>query len=125
MVQRSAGDTDGALTLAREAADLLEPRLEDGDDELRGMYGALQLHAATTAARAGREGDAWRHWDTASTTASRLPGGYYHPWTMFGSSNVKLHAVSISADLSRSAEARNRAEDMDPDEIPSRERRAG
>ncbi|HEV2253038.1 MAG TPA: helix-turn-helix transcriptional regulator [Streptosporangiaceae bacterium] len=123
MVQRSAGDTDGALTLAAEAADLLEPRLEDGDDELRGMYGALQLHAATTAARAGREGDAWRHWDAASATAGRLPGGYYHPWTMFGSSNVKLHAVSISADLSRSAEARNRAEGIDPDEIPSRERR--
>ena len=63
MVQRSAGDTDGALMLAREAADLLEPRLEDADDEMRGLYGALQLHAATTAARAGREGDAWRHWD--------------------------------------------------------------
>jgi transcriptional regulator with XRE-family HTH domain len=123
MVQRSAGDTDGALTLAREAADLLEPRLEDGGDELRGIYGALQLHAATTAARAGREGDAWRHWDSASATASRLPGGYYHPWTMFGAANVKLHAVSISADLSRSAEARNRAEGIDPDDIPSRERR--
>jgi transcriptional regulator with XRE-family HTH domain len=106
MVQRSAGDTDGALTLAREAADLLEPRLEDGGDEIRGMYGALQLHAATTAARAGREGDAWRHWDQASATASRLPGGYHHPWTMFGAANVKLHAVSISADLSRSAEGR-------------------
>jgi len=123
MVQRSAGDTDGALMLAREAADLLESRLEDGGDEIRGMYGALQLHAATTAARAGREGDAWRHWDRASATASRLPGGYYHPWTMFGVANVKLHAVSISADLSRAAEARNRAEDIDPDEIPSRERR--
>ena len=123
MVQRSAGDTDGALTLAREAADLLEPRLEEADDEISGLYGALQLHAATTAARAGREGDAWRHWDQASATAARLPGGYHHPWTMFGSSNVKLHAVSISADLSKSAEARNRAEDIDPDEIPSRERR--
>jgi transcriptional regulator with XRE-family HTH domain len=123
MVQRSAGDTDGALTLAREAADLLEPRLEEADDELRAMYGALQLHAATTAARAGREGDAWRHWDTASAAAARLPGGYYHPWTMFGAANVKLHAVSIAADLSKSAEARNHAEDIDPDEIPSRERR--
>lgn len=123
MVQRSGGDTDAALTLAIEAADLLEPRLEDADQELRGMYGALQLHAATTAARAGREGDAWRHWDAASNTAGRLPGGYYHRWTMFGPANVKLHAVSISADLSRSAEARNHAEDIDPEEIPSRERR--
>jgi hypothetical protein len=123
MVQRSAGDTDAALTLAQEAAGLLEPRLEDADDEMRGLYGALQLHAATTAARARREGDAWRHWDAASATAGRLPGGYYHPWTMFGAANVKLHAVSISADLSRSAEARNRAEEIDPEEIPSRERR--
>jgi transcriptional regulator with XRE-family HTH domain len=123
MVQRSADDTDGALTLVRDAAALLEPRLEDADDELRGMYGALQLHAATTAARAGREGDAWRHWDTASAAAARLPDHYHHPWLMFGASNVKLHAVSIAADLSRSAEARSRAEDIDPEEIPSLERR--
>ena len=71
----------------------------------------------------GREGDAWRHWDTASATAGRLAGGYHHPWTMFGRSNVKLHAVSIAADLSKSAEARSHAEDIDPEEIPSRERR--
>ena len=122
MVQRSAGDTDGAITLATEAAGLLEPRLEEGTEELRAMYGALQLHAATSAARAGRDGDAWRHWDIADATARRL-SGYNHPWTMFGGANVKLHAVSISADLSRSGEAHGRAEQIDPDEIPSRERR--
>jgi transcriptional regulator with XRE-family HTH domain len=124
MVQRSAGDTDGALTLARDAMALLEPRLEEADDQLRAIYGALQLHAATTAARAGREGDAWRHWDAASTTARNLTDHYHHPVFMFGASNVKLHAVSIAADLSKSAEARNHAEDIDPDEIPSRERRS-
>jgi transcriptional regulator with XRE-family HTH domain len=122
MVQRSAGDTDGAISLATDAAALLEPRLQDGTDELRAMYGALQLHAATTAARAGREGDAWRHWDIAAETARTL-GGYHHPWTMFGAANVKLHAVSISADLSRSGEAHGHAEQIDADEIPSRERR--
>jgi hypothetical protein len=42
---------------------------------------------------------------------------------MFGASNVELHAVSISADLSKSQEARSRAEQIDPEEIPSRERR--
>ena len=36
--------------------------------------------------------------------------------------NVKLHAVSISADLSKSGEAHGHAEQIDPDEIPSRER---
>jgi transcriptional regulator with XRE-family HTH domain len=123
MVQRSAGDTDGALTLTRDAAALLEPRLEDAADEMRALYGALQLHAATTCARAGREGDAWAHWDAARDTASRLSDHYHHPWTMFGDSNVKLHAVSIAADLSRSAEARTSAESIDAEEIPSRERR--
>jgi transcriptional regulator with XRE-family HTH domain len=123
MVQRSVGDTDSALALARDAAAMLEPRLEGADDELRAMYGALHLHAATTCARAGREGDAWAHWDTARRTAARLSDHYHHPWTMFGESNVKLHAVSIATDLSRSAEARTSAEDIDPEEIPSRERR--
>ena len=106
MVQRSVGDRDGALTLALDAAGLLEPRMEDADDEMRALYGALQRHAATTAARAEREGHAWRHWDAASAVAARLAGHYRHPWTMFGASNVKLHAVSIAADLSRSCPAR-------------------
>jgi transcriptional regulator with XRE-family HTH domain len=122
MVQRAAGDTDNALSLVLNAAALLAPRLETGDDELRGMYGALYLHAATTCAREGREGDAWRYWDTAKAMAERL-GGYYHPWTMFGMANVELHAVSISADLSKSSEARSQAEHIDPEAIPSRERR--
>jgi transcriptional regulator with XRE-family HTH domain len=121
MVHRSAGDTGTALDLARDAAALLKPRLEDGDDEQRGLYGALHLHAAATCARAG--GDAWRHWDAADATAAALPGGYHHHWTMFGMANVALHAVSVSADLSRSREARARAEQIDPETIPSRERR--
>jgi transcriptional regulator with XRE-family HTH domain len=123
MVQRSTGDTDAALTLAMDAAQLLEPRPEDGAPEIRALAGAMYLHAAATCARAGREGDAWRHWDTARIISERLPDHYHHPWTMFGSSNVALHAVSLSADLSKSAEARTQAERIDPDEIPSTERR--
>ncbi|MEV5411019.1 helix-turn-helix transcriptional regulator [Thermopolyspora sp. NPDC052614] len=124
IVQRSGGDVDGAITLVQDAAELLRPYLEDGTDELRAMYGALQLHAATTAARAGREGDAWRYWDEGEAVARRLPRGYHHRWTMFGASNVELHAVSIGADLSKSATAMERAERINPDTIPSRERRA-
>jgi transcriptional regulator with XRE-family HTH domain len=123
MVQRSAGDIDGALSLARDATELLEPLMDDGSDDVPALAGALELHAATTCARAGREGDAWRYWDRASIIARGLPDGYNHPWTMFGASNVELHAVSISADLSKSQEARSRAEQIDPEEIPSRERR--
>jgi len=40
---------------------------------------------------------------------------------MFGTANVKLHAVSISADLSRPGEAHSHAEQVDPamDDAPS------
>lgn len=44
MVQRSAGDTDGAMTLALEGARLLEPRLEDAEDEPRAVRGAAAAH---------------------------------------------------------------------------------
>ncbi|MBF6296941.1 hypothetical protein IU459_05210 [Nocardia amamiensis] len=64
-----------------------------------------------------------RHWDEADTTARRLGHNYHHPWTMFGTANVKLHGVTLAADLSKASEARHRAENIDPDEIPSRERR--
>ncbi len=124
IVQRSSGDADDALTLVQEASELLQPYLEDGSDELRSMYGALLLHAATTAARVGREGEAWRYWDEGDSVARRLPPGYHHPWTQFGTSNVQLHAVSIGADLSKSATAMEHAERINPDTIPSRERRA-
>lgn len=124
IVQRSMGDLDGALDLVHEAAALLQPSLENGPTELRAMYGALQLHAATTSARDGREGDALRHLDEATATAERLPTGYHHPWTQFGMSNVAVHAVSVRADLSKSSTAREEAQRIDPATIPSRERRA-
>jgi transcriptional regulator with XRE-family HTH domain len=122
MVHRSAGDADTALTLATEAAALLEPR-QDQDGDVAGMTGALMLHAALTCARDGRDGDAWRYWDQASAIAQRLPPGYYHPWTMFGTANVALHAVSINADLAKPGVARVQAEQINPEQIPSRERR--
>lgn len=124
IVRRTAGDLDGALDVVSEAANILRPRLEDGPAELQAMYGALQLHAATTHARAGREGDAYRHLDEGETTVRRLPDGYHHPWTQFGASNVAVHAVSIGADLSKSKTARDRAQQIDPATIPSLERRA-
>jgi hypothetical protein len=43
--------------------------------------------------------------------------------TAFGQANAALHAVSLTVDLWRSREALRRAEAIDPDSIPSRERR--
>jgi transcriptional regulator with XRE-family HTH domain len=123
MMLRAAGRMDESLILVREAADLLEPRLADGGDEWRAMWGPLQLHGAITAARAGRDGDAWAWWDRADRVARTLPAGYMHPWTAFGAANTGLHAVSLTVDLWKSREALRRAEAIDPAAIPSRERR--
>lgn len=123
-VWRSSGDLDGALEIATEAERLLATRLDGGSAELRAMYGAMQLHASITHAKAGRDGDAHRCHDAAARTVGLLPPGYHHPITQFGASNVAIYGVSIAAKLSKSATARQRARRIDPDTIPSRERRA-
>lgn len=123
MMLRGDGRMDEALRLVGDASRLLEPRLPDAPADWRGMWGALQLHAAVTAARVGREGDAWAYWDRADAVSRRLPAGYWHPWTAFGAANTALHGVSLTVDLWKSREALRRAERIDPATITSRERR--
>lgn len=120
---RENGHTEEALRLVSEAADTLRPRLEAGPNVLRGTFGALCLHAAVTCAREGREGDAWRWWDEAEAVARRVPE-YAHPWTMFGTGNVAVHAVTIGVDLRTPGAALRRATETVPESIPSVERRS-
>ena len=114
MVQRSAGDVDGALSLARDAAALLEPLMDAGRRRARSGRGAGAARFLDMC-QGGPGGRCVADWDRAGVIARGLPAGYHHPWTMFGSSNVDLHAVSISADLTKSQEARSRAEQIDPE----------
>jgi transcriptional regulator with XRE-family HTH domain len=123
MMQRGSGQMDAALHLVNEASRHLEPVLADAGDEARAMWGALQLHAAITLARTGRDGEAWAAWDRAQQAALRLPAQYFHPWTIFGAANVDLHGISLTVDLWKSRDALRRAENVDPDQLPSRERR--
>lgn len=123
-VWRSTGREDDALQLAVGAADVLEPYLGGGDDATRALWGACRLHAAITAARLGREGDAFRYLDDADTMVPRLPGGYAHPWTLFGRPNTDLTGVSVAVDLRKGGTALDKAEAVDPDVIPSRDRQA-
>jgi hypothetical protein len=41
---RRIADEEEALELADDAATMLKPFLAEGNDEMRAMYGALQLH---------------------------------------------------------------------------------
>ncbi|MEU1292360.1 helix-turn-helix transcriptional regulator [Streptomyces sp. NPDC005840] len=123
-ILRETSYPEDALRVVTEASDLIRPHLDDAPDDWRGIYGALQLHAAVTAAREGREGDAWRYWGKGDQVAKSLPAGYVHPSTVFGRANVDFHEISVATDLQKSARAIGLADDLDPDAMPSVERRA-
>ncbi|MBT2468506.1 helix-turn-helix transcriptional regulator [Streptomyces sp. ISL-66] len=123
-ILRSTASADEALAFVQDAASLLRPHLDGAPADWRGIYGALQLHAAVTAARAGRAGDAWRYWDAGDQVAKSLAPGYVHASTMFGRANVDFHQISVATDLSASRQALTLADEVDPDAMPSRERRS-
>lgn len=123
-VWRATGREEDAYKLANEAADLLKPHLADGSDETRALWGSVRLHSAITAARMGEEGNALHALDQGEEMARRMPAGYAHPWTLFGTANADLTAVSIHVDLRHSAGALERADAVDPDSVPSVDRRA-
>ncbi|WP_344570751.1 helix-turn-helix transcriptional regulator [Streptomyces axinellae] len=123
-ILRETSYPEEALRAVTEAADLIRPYLESGPEDWRGIYGALRLHAAVTCAREGREGDAWRFWDAGDQVAKSLPSSYVHPSTVFGRANVDFHAVSVATDLKISGRALSLADEIDPDVMPSTERRA-
>lgn len=123
-ILRETSYPEEALRVVTEAADLIRPHLDEAPDDWRGVYGALQLHAAVTSARDGRSGDAWRYWGAGDQVAKSLPASYVHPSTVFGRANVDFHAVSVATDLRTSRKALSLADDIDPDAMPSVERRA-
>ncbi|SFT08555.1 helix-turn-helix domain-containing protein [Saccharopolyspora flava] len=124
-VWRATGREDDAYRLMTDAANLLEPHLNsENGDTVRALWGSCRLHTAITAARMGREGDALRDLDQADAMAQRLPGDYAHPWTLFGRANTDLTGVSVHVDLRKSGRAIDAAEQIDPDSVPSVDRRA-
>ena len=123
-VQRATSREEESVALVDEAAELLASRLDGDDDRPRAMWGALRLHNALTLGRLGREGDALRAWDEGSAMADRMPTGYAHPWTLFGTGNASVIGVSVYVDLRQGGRAIDRASALDPDAVPSRDRRA-
>lgn len=123
-VWRATGREADAYRLAIDASELLEPHLTGGPDDARALWGSVQLHAAITAARMGEEGNALHALDRGEEMSRRVPKGYAHPWTLFGKANTKLTAVSVHVDMQKSGSALERADAVDPDSVPSTDRRA-
>lgn len=120
---RDAGDFDAAEQVNRSGLDALRPHLEDADDDLRALWGALHVEAGYTAARAGQRGVAWRWWEDADRIAQSLPGGYYQPMTSFSRVIMGAHAVTFAVELRQAGESARQARRARSAAIPSRPRR--
>jgi transcriptional regulator with XRE-family HTH domain/tetratricopeptide (TPR) repeat protein len=120
-IYRFANQLDAAEAIAVEAAERLGP--DAGGDQLA-LWGQMQLAGALTQAKAGRAGQALRHWDLAAKAARTLGPGYMHPWLTFGQVLVDIFGVEVSVSLYSPGEAIRRADAIALDAMPSPTRRA-
>jgi transcriptional regulator with XRE-family HTH domain len=117
------GEADGAEDVAMRAIDDLGRETADDDPDAIGMAGALWLVSAVAAVR---NNDPWTARDRLrekARPAGRATGETNVMWTVFGPTNVNLHAVSVEMEMGEAGEALRLADDIDVSESPSLERR--
>jgi hypothetical protein len=119
---RHTAEPHDAITTAEAGIAILRPHLDNAPNDTRGLCGALYLHAAVSYAQQGREGDAWREWDSADDIAHRLGQGYLHLPTVFGVDNTAIHGVAIATEVSKAGTALEKASTIAAESLPSRER---
>jgi transcriptional regulator with XRE-family HTH domain len=120
------GHVDGAEDVAMTAAGKLRSWLNSHytslNTEPAALYGALLLVGATAAVR---RGDAWTaraRVDEAARLADKV-GELNACWTVFGPTNVGMHAASVELVAGQAAEGLRIAERVDHRSAPSIERR--
>ncbi|MFS4105141.1 helix-turn-helix domain-containing protein [Streptomyces sp. PD-S100-1] len=107
-----------ALRAAEDVATATMP-----DVERAAMGGALQLVAVVGAARRRKWWEARERLRTHAGPAARtVPDASNIGWTVFGPTNVALHALSIDMEAGETSEALNTADAIDTRGLPSVER---
>jgi len=117
------GQPDGAEEVAIRAVEDLERDAVDGDLDAVAMAGALCLVSVVAAVR---NNDPWTARDRIRENAwpaAQMAGDANVMWTVFGPTNVKLHAVSVEMELGEAGEALRLADDIDMSGTPSLERK--
>ncbi|MCW2876164.1 MAG: hypothetical protein JWQ95_264 [Sphaerisporangium sp.] len=113
-----------AYDVARQGMEVFEPALADGDDRHLSVYGALQLMAAISLARAGEDQEARDLLrGPALSIARRVDEQGNHFGLAFGPTNVAIHMASIECEKRRPDVALRVADDIDLTRTPSVERR--
>jgi transcriptional regulator with XRE-family HTH domain len=121
-----ADHTEEAERLAVEMAETIQASATAQTPTLASVAGALWLIAAVAAARRTDRGEAWARLDAAERLAELLGEDANHAWTAFGPTNVRIHRVSVAAELGDPGEALRAAADVDPTQLADglRSRRA-
>ena len=118
------GDFDEAVRIADTGSRMVQPLIDAGDPAILGVYGALRLETVAASGFAGRGGVASAHLEIASSTAERLPAGYWHLQSGFDRTGVAIMSVIIDVARGHTTDAIQRAERVDPATVPSRVRRS-
>jgi transcriptional regulator with XRE-family HTH domain len=121
-----ADHTEEAERLAVSMAEKLHGLATAQTPTLVSVAGALWLIAAVAAARRTDRGGAWARLDAAERLAGLLGEDANHAWTAFGPTNVRIHRVTVAAELGDPGEALRVATDVDPTRLAEglRSRRA-
>jgi hypothetical protein len=121
-----ADHTEEAERLAVSMAEKLHGSATAETPTLVSVAGALWLIAAVAAARRTNRGEAWARLDAAERLAGLLGEDANHAWTAFGPTNVRIHRVTVAAELGDPGEALRAATDVDPTKLAEglRSRRA-
>jgi DNA-binding XRE family transcriptional regulator len=118
----AAGQPAEAEELALRAVEQVETTTMP-ETEQAAMAGALQLVAVVGAARRRRWWEARdRLTQHAAKAARRVPDDSNVAWTVFGPTNVALHALSIDMEAGETGEALHTADAIDTSSLPSLER---
>lgn len=107
-----------ALQAAEQVATAQMPEVQR-----QAMAGALQLVAVVGAARRRRWWEARERLTQHAVPAARaVPDGSNVGWTVFGPTNIALHALSIEMEAGETSEALHTADAIDISGLPSLER---
>jgi transcriptional regulator with XRE-family HTH domain len=113
----SAGRLDEADSVSAAALKALEPRLGNPSPEHLSVWGALLLTRAMIAARKNDRPTAQQFLREAQAIAGRLGQDRNDFWTIFGPTNVAIHAVSVDVELGDPAAGLRKAPSVDPSRL--------
>ncbi|GGM22158.1 hypothetical protein GCM10011608_03670 [Micromonospora sonchi] len=120
----SNGHDKQAVTLAGNAAGVLDQDTRLTSADAVAVYGALVLRGAVAAARSDDRDTAQAMLDEASRAAARLGYDGNDRWTGFGAANVLLHRVNVALILGDAGTAIGIARTVPLDKVTIAERRA-